>query len=94
VSWCALSTDPTSGEGTAFLRAPKDWSITMPAQVNDTYLELFVLEGSFEVDGLAYGRHFYGFYPPGHAPTTLASKAGGTAYVNFGGPIGIKPASH
>ena len=94
VSWCALSVDPASGEGTAFLRVPKDWSTTLPVQVNDTYLELFVLDGALEIDGVAYGRHFYGFVPPGRAPKKLASVAGGTAYVNFGGPTGITAATH
>ncbi len=94
VAWCALSADPATGEGTAFLRAPKDWTTTLPAQVNDSYLELFVLDGALEVDGVAYSRHFYGFFPPGQAPKTLASKTGGTAYVNFGGPIGLTPVSH
>ena len=91
---CALSADPASGEGSAFLRAVKGWSTTLPVEVNRTYLEIFVLDGELEIDGALYRRHFYGFYPPGQAPKTLASGSGGTAYVNFGAPLGFKPAQH
>lgn len=85
---CVLSTDPDTGEGTAFVRLPVGWTssvTTLPA-----YLEIFVMEGGLSVGGGAPGpRHAYFFYPPEDAIGTLATTVKTQLYVNFGGPIGL-----
>lgn len=84
VEWCALSTHPQSGEGSALVRIPSDWTTTIAGVVHRKYLEIFVIDGALELDGESMRRHFYTFRPEGAFPQTLSSPQGALIYLNFG----------
>lgn len=88
VQACVLSTDPQSGEGSAFIRLQPGWaSATVKL---DHYLEIFVLQGGLSVAGGTAGpAHSYSFYPPAASISPLRAEVETIAYVNFGGPIGL-----
>ena len=85
---CVLSTDPETGEGSAFVKLPAGWTSSVASL--PTYLELFVIEGGLAVDGSETGPcHAYFFYPPADAISALATTGETQLYVNFGASIGF-----
>ncbi len=90
MSWCALSSHPKTGEGSALMQVPAGWSTAFAAPVTQSYFEAFVLAGDLALDGAAHGEHFYSYFPAGHAPTRIRSDAGATVYVNFGEPVDVR----
>lgn len=86
VSYCLLSRDPQSGEGSALVRVPEGWRTT--AQSRDDYLEMFVLEGGLEADGItAPDGRAYSFFPPKEPVSALHAIAPTLIYVNFGSDL-------
>jgi quercetin dioxygenase-like cupin family protein len=84
-----LSRDPTSGEGSMFMRyapgASTPHLVSLPV-----YQELFVLDGELATeDGRSFGVGCYAFWPPTVTPRPeLTARRQSLAYVNLGGWIG------
>lgn len=84
VEWCDLSKHPHTGEGSALVRLPAAWSANAAEALQHKYLEIFVIEGSLELDGKGMRRHFYTYRPEGTFPERMSSAEGALIYVNFG----------
>lgn len=88
VEWRELSVHPRTGEGTAMVRFPAEWSGKPADALPHEYLEMFVLDGEIEIDGLSMRKHFYTFRPRGTFPKVMTSRSGALVYVNFGARVG------
>ncbi|HJN04007.1 MAG TPA: DUF4437 domain-containing protein [Alphaproteobacteria bacterium] len=77
-----FSTDAGNGAASVLIRYPGGW-----AQESAGYLsadeELFVLEGSLEINGRTYGEFGYAFLPAGYARQSFASPEGAVVLTFF-----------
>jgi hypothetical protein len=88
--WKQLSADDATGEVTALVQLPSGWMLSAPSHA-PVGLELFVLAGSFIVNGVAYGLHDYAFLPAGHPLRAGRSESGATLMVYFHGRPALVP---
>jgi hypothetical protein len=78
-----LSTDKLTGAQTALVQLPENWSIGFDRPLG-SYVELFVLAGSFMADDQEFGLHDYGWWPPGAKINQLSTRLGAQVIIYFG----------
>lgn len=76
--------DPRKGRETALFRL--DPGTTLPREVLDCRIEIFVLDGSFSDEAGTYGKHTWIWNPPGYA-LAISTKEGCTLYMKRRVPI-------
>lgn len=79
-----LSFDDETGESSTQIRYPVGYARTEP-EILLADEELFVLEGSIEINGQTYGKHFYAHLPKGYLRKTQGSKTGAVVLTFFSG---------
>jgi hypothetical protein len=77
-----LSRDDDSGASSTILKYPPGWS-RRDAHALAADEEIFVLEGSLELNGKIYGKHFYAHLPKGFTRTSMASPGGAVVLTFF-----------
>lgn len=80
-----LSIDEDEGDASLQVRYPPGWSAAGPHYV-DADEELFVLEGSLEINGRVYGKHDYGHLPAGYCRMSMTSPSGAVVLTFLNGP--------
>ena len=79
-----LSLDDEDGSSSTILRYPAGWARTNPHTL-DVDEELFVLEGSMEINGQTYGKHAYAHLPKGYLRESHGSLSGAVVLTFFSG---------
>ncbi len=77
-----LSTDPDSGAASVVIRYPAGW-LQQGAGYLNADEELFVLEGSIEINGRTYGEYGYAFLPAGYRRDTFSVSSGAVVLTFF-----------
>jgi hypothetical protein len=75
-----LSADDTTCASTELLRLPPEWTST-PEEWCDVDEELFVLSGSFSVNGRNYERHHYAYWPAGFIRGSFKAGTSGAVLI-------------
>ena len=76
-----LSVDDETGAASVLIRYPPGW--TAGAGYLEADEEIFVLEGSLEINGQTYGEYGYGHLPAGYARQGFSSQSGAVAITFF-----------
>ncbi len=77
-----LSIDEESGESSVLVRYPANWSRTTREHLLADE-ELFVLDGSLEINGINYSKHCYAHLPAGYSRYATSSKDGAVVLTFF-----------
>jgi len=77
-----LSRDANTGGCSAVIRYPPGWRREGPEYI-DADEEIFVLDGSLEINGQDYRYDTYGFLPSGYSRTSMSSKSGAVVLSFF-----------
>lgn len=77
-----LSSDDETGAATLVVRYPAGWS-RRDAEHVTVHEEIFVLDGSLEINGRSYGPHCYAFLPAGYPRTSGRSATGATVLTTL-----------
>ncbi len=77
-----LSMDDEDGSASTMIRYPAGWDAGGP-HVLDADEELFVLEGSFQINGQNYGKHAYAHLPAGYLRNSFRSSGGAVVLTFF-----------
>lgn len=70
-----LSQDPSSGARSCIARFPAAWILRSPFSLSCDE-EFFVLQGSFEANGICYGKGDYAYFPAGLVRDGVKSETG------------------
>ena len=77
-----LSQDDETSASSLVLRYPPGWQ-DMAHHALDADEEVFVLEGALTINGLVYGKHFYGHLPKGYLRQSMTSPNGAVVLTFF-----------
>ncbi|MDX2145833.1 MAG: DUF4437 domain-containing protein [Rhodospirillaceae bacterium] len=79
-----LSQDDETGALSAVVRYRPGWSLEA-SQILGVDEEIFVLEGSLEINGQSYGKHYYGHLPAGYVRQHMSCASGAVVLSFFSG---------
>ncbi|MBL8644440.1 MAG: hypothetical protein JNK21_10955, partial [Rhodospirillaceae bacterium] len=77
-----LSIDEKGTDATTIVRYPAGWTRAKP-EYNTAHEEFMVLEGEIVINGQAYDRHCYGFFPAGYTREHASSPKGAVLLTMF-----------
>lgn len=77
-----LSVDERSGASSLIIRYPAGWERDVEERLTADE-EFFVLQGSFEVNGVTYGPYGYGHLPVGYVRSGMRSQQGAVVLTFF-----------
>jgi hypothetical protein len=77
-----LSMDDSDGSSSTMLRYPAGWDAGAPHRLAADE-ELFVLDGSLQLNGRVYGKHAYAHLPAGYFRSTFSTSHGAVVLTFF-----------